>query len=430
MLSETPTNNAVNFVTGAGGFLQQVIYGYTGLRFGTRGWSRRSSRCCPRAMSRLILRDIWLQGQALRRGGRLDRTADGAAPRDPADELARAHARCCWSAGAWLQAGRRLLRCSPFPNPGWTTGGVPGLSDPLLPRFQDNTVQIYLQPQGARAVLVWADAANESAGSPCATPAGGRPRSPGAHGAEVSDSASFRGASSIGLAAEVPRVKLGWFVLGSMRVERDFVYARRHLAAVHRAALRGGGGVAAGRGGQPAAGGRAAAHLALLRARTWMSSRPGSRRPSPPRQRPVWTMRLGARRSTGATTLVLELSGDPRTSAARVRDRTVSIETRPGRRSSFRVRVTTNAAPLTPLSRQEIFNPAFLSSWRAPTTRPRQRRAARPAAGAAGARRRAPEQPREADGRPAQLRHLLRPRHDDDRAHDAADLVARRWRST
>ena len=34
MLSETPSNDAVNFVTGAGGFLQQVIYGYTGLQVG------------------------------------------------------------------------------------------------------------------------------------------------------------------------------------------------------------------------------------------------------------------------------------------------------------------------------------------------------------------------------------------------------------
>ena len=37
MLSETPTNDAVDFVTGAGGFLQQVIFGYTGLRLGERG---------------------------------------------------------------------------------------------------------------------------------------------------------------------------------------------------------------------------------------------------------------------------------------------------------------------------------------------------------------------------------------------------------
>ncbi len=37
MLSETPTNDAVNFVTGAGGFLQQVIYGWTGYRLGDSG---------------------------------------------------------------------------------------------------------------------------------------------------------------------------------------------------------------------------------------------------------------------------------------------------------------------------------------------------------------------------------------------------------
>ena len=51
MLSETPTNDAVNFVTGAGGFLQQVIYGYTGLRWARRVWSLRSLRSCLRTLS-------------------------------------------------------------------------------------------------------------------------------------------------------------------------------------------------------------------------------------------------------------------------------------------------------------------------------------------------------------------------------------------
>ncbi|HEX3235547.1 MAG TPA: hypothetical protein VHR41_15215, partial [Gemmatimonadales bacterium] len=37
MLSETPTNDAVDFVTGAGGFLQQLIFGWTGLRVGEHG---------------------------------------------------------------------------------------------------------------------------------------------------------------------------------------------------------------------------------------------------------------------------------------------------------------------------------------------------------------------------------------------------------
>jgi trehalose/maltose hydrolase-like predicted phosphorylase len=63
MLSETPTNNAVNFVTGAGGFLQQVIFGYTGLRFGEQGIEPAFDPVLPSSVSRLILRGIWLKGK-------------------------------------------------------------------------------------------------------------------------------------------------------------------------------------------------------------------------------------------------------------------------------------------------------------------------------------------------------------------------------
>jgi hypothetical protein len=63
MLSETPTNNAVNFVTGAGGFLQQVMFGYTGLRFGREGIEPAFEAVLPSSVTRLILRGIWLKGQ-------------------------------------------------------------------------------------------------------------------------------------------------------------------------------------------------------------------------------------------------------------------------------------------------------------------------------------------------------------------------------
>ena len=63
MLSETPSNNAVNFVTGAGGFLQQVIFGYTGLRFGEEGIEPKFDPVLPSSVSRLILRGIWLKGR-------------------------------------------------------------------------------------------------------------------------------------------------------------------------------------------------------------------------------------------------------------------------------------------------------------------------------------------------------------------------------
>ena len=153
----------------------------------------------------------------------------------------------------------------------------PGVDDPAAYRgyqtrfYRDsrrNTVQIYLEPRAARTTLVWADAANESAGF-TARDARGRPAPLAWDGtdAQVSDSAGFR-SIEYGLAAKVPSVKLGWVVLGSMRVERDVVYARRHLRpfaapafVVQEESLL----VAAVRR-LPVA--EQQAHLALLRART------------------------------------------------------------------------------------------------------------------------------------------------------------------
>ena len=63
MLSETPTNDAVDFVTGAGGFLQQVIYGYTGLRFGGRGVAPKFAPILPSSVRRLVLRNVSFGGK-------------------------------------------------------------------------------------------------------------------------------------------------------------------------------------------------------------------------------------------------------------------------------------------------------------------------------------------------------------------------------
>jgi hypothetical protein len=63
MLSETPTNDAVNFVTGAGGFLQQVIYGYTGLRWGESGLEPAFAPLLPSRVTRLTLRNVFNRGK-------------------------------------------------------------------------------------------------------------------------------------------------------------------------------------------------------------------------------------------------------------------------------------------------------------------------------------------------------------------------------
>jgi trehalose/maltose hydrolase-like predicted phosphorylase len=64
MLSETPDKkDAVNFVTGAGGFLQQVIYGYTGLRWTEKGLEPRFAPILPSRIKRVTLRNVYSRGK-------------------------------------------------------------------------------------------------------------------------------------------------------------------------------------------------------------------------------------------------------------------------------------------------------------------------------------------------------------------------------
>lgn len=74
-LSETPKNDAVNFITGAGGFLQQLVFGYTGLRFRDGGLTPVFHPVLPSGIRRLELRhvatrtgvvDIIVEGDSLR----------------------------------------------------------------------------------------------------------------------------------------------------------------------------------------------------------------------------------------------------------------------------------------------------------------------------------------------------------------------------
>jgi trehalose/maltose hydrolase-like predicted phosphorylase len=64
MLSETPDKkDAVNFVTGAGGFLQQVIFGWTGLRLAESGLEPVFDPVLPSGIRRLVLRNVYSRGK-------------------------------------------------------------------------------------------------------------------------------------------------------------------------------------------------------------------------------------------------------------------------------------------------------------------------------------------------------------------------------
>ncbi|HEV2751238.1 MAG TPA: hypothetical protein VGV12_12015 [Gemmatimonadales bacterium] len=62
-LAETPRNDAVNFLTGAGGFLQQVMYGYTGLRLTNDGLRPVYRPVLPSAITRLVLKHVSVRGK-------------------------------------------------------------------------------------------------------------------------------------------------------------------------------------------------------------------------------------------------------------------------------------------------------------------------------------------------------------------------------
>ncbi len=250
-----------------------------------------------------------------------------------------------------------------FPEPGMDdSAAYQGYQTRFYRDSKGNTVQIYLEPKGGRAVLVWADALDESAGFTARDPAG-RPARLGWDSvpAEVADSGAAR-AIEYRLDAGASAVELGWFLLGSMRVERDFVYQKKHLLpfrdppfVVREESL-----LVADVARLPAP--QRKEHLAQLGAGSVAALRA--------RLLPVlavrrtgdcWTVSVRRPSLDGRNRMALELRGDIRESTVRTNGRTVRIAARRGGPVRFAVRVTTDGAPLTPLRREEIFNSAFLA---------------------------------------------------------------------
>jgi len=63
VLAETPTSHSINFLTGAGGFLQQVIFGYTGLRLEEGGLTQRFEPLLPSGIRKLTLKNFTVRGR-------------------------------------------------------------------------------------------------------------------------------------------------------------------------------------------------------------------------------------------------------------------------------------------------------------------------------------------------------------------------------
>ncbi len=63
VLSETHQNKSVNFLTGAGSFIQQVIFGYTGLRITDEGIVEKYKPMLPAKIKKLILKNFTINNK-------------------------------------------------------------------------------------------------------------------------------------------------------------------------------------------------------------------------------------------------------------------------------------------------------------------------------------------------------------------------------
>ena len=224
-----------------------------------------------------------------------------------------------------------------------------------------NTVQIYIDQRAGRVVHLLANSEDESAGFTVRGPDGPVPLRWTSPNADVS-TLGRKHLLAHELAAAAPDIRIGWFVLGSMRVERDFQYQQGHTApfAIQPFVLPEMTRFAAALERLQARERRR--HLARLNATSPASVRARlapSFATSTSTQR--WIARVMQPSLDGRDTVSVEIIVDPARVTATRTAGYLQLRARQGTEVPFTVRVSSTARALTPLSRSEIFNGDFLS---------------------------------------------------------------------
>jgi len=261
-----------------------------------------------------------------------------------------------------LQGAHRIAPLLAFPDPSLDdTAAYQGYQTRLFKDAAGNTVQIYVDNRSGRVVHLLADAENESVGFSIRSSQGAPNAVVWAGGQALVTGTRRSRTLTYELRANAPRVAIGWFVLGSMRVERDFQYAERHktpfasppfvLPEMERLLS------ALNFLSEPVRRQHLtyvnAPSVETLRARLLPTITAGPRGAA-------WVARIVQPSLDARDTLALELSVDrARVDAVRAGD-SLTFAARSGNAVAFTVTVYTTGRALTPLSREEIFNSEFL----------------------------------------------------------------------
>ncbi len=228
---------------------------------------------------------------------------------------------------------------------------TPGLDDPAAYQgyttraYRDaarNAVQIYIEAKTGRVVHVWADALDESIGftvrdsgdTKAAVGFGEGETTVGATGGRrwLRYSLTLEGGRSI---------RVGQFLLGSMRIERDFGYAGRVHDSLDAPPFV----------------------VPEMRQLAQRLGRPYDARLTPSlsvlRNATRWTIRATQPSLDGRNHLSLTLSGDAHRSRGTLASGVVTIRPLGAEPIDLRVEIATDGPALHPLTREAIFNPAF-----------------------------------------------------------------------
>lgn len=258
---------------------------------------------------------------------------------------------------------RHVVPVLQFPDPRLDdSAAYQGYRTRLIRDASGNTVQVYADGSSGRIVHLWANALNESVGFTVRT-LRGRPATPawGGPGATVDASVSRRRVA-YDLTATQSAIELGGFLLGSMRVERDFQYWGFHRRSfrVPLFAPSEYDSLVATLRTLPAALERR--HLSLLNAASRTELR-GRLRPSVTVRQTgsTWRATITQPSLDARDTLLLEVEVDSRQTTMTRRGHSITLRSLSGGGITFRVAFATTGTPLTPLARDEVFTPAFLA---------------------------------------------------------------------
>ena len=260
-------------------------------------------------------------------------------------------------------ASRPVTPVLSFPDPALDdTAAYRGYQTRFFRDGARNTLQVYMDQRSARVVHLLADADNASIGFTARDAAGKTAALDwGASGATISASERTRRFVH-DLRARTSTLHVGSFVLGSMRVERDFQFFQKVGEPFRRIpyAIDDVDHLIAALDSLPP--GLRTQHLARLPARTLPELRARLYPRATLRQVGArWIARVVQPTLDARDTLTLELSVNATDASATQAGDSISFGARRSGDIVLHVEVTTTARPLTPLTRSQIFTPDFLA---------------------------------------------------------------------